>query len=59
MSFYEALTFIRFGYTVCRECKLGCYKMMDDRIVYEDENGYYREATFTSEDVLANDWEKI
>lgn len=59
MNFCEALTFIRFGYSVRREDEYGCYKMVDDDIVYEGVDGYYREARFTSEDVLANDWEKV
>lgn len=58
-TFEMALCFLKQGKSVCRECELGCFRILDGMVVYEDEHGFCSEAVFMSEDVLAEDWEVV
>lgn len=58
-SFEMALCFLKQGKSICRECELGCYRILDGKVSHEDEHGFRSEAVFLNEDVLAEDWEVL
>lgn len=60
-TFETALAFMKQGKSICRECELWRYRILDGVVVYEDEHGFCNcdDVSFTSDEVLAEDLEVV